>query len=214
MQKPSQLAMLSALFLTASLVSAPSFASPDDNNDECHQHRTSSTHDGRDDDSEHSNDGRCDDNPITPKKVKLSATLNGDVQPGAYGNVKQEKKASKTVFEAEVTIPIPSSNLFIESPDEASAAIVTASLLRDGAEYAKCNLAARPILHKKRSKGLNTAEFQVKLKRYNSSSPRARRGSCSDISGAFVLPDLQPNDIINVSIDSYATGPFLTGSVK
>lgn len=230
MQKSFLLTMLSVFFVTGSMLSNQSSASQDDNGSECSQkhHSSNSNHreNGKDgSEGAHSeggdNDGSNDDHCNNKSKRsghsgKLSARLNGTVQSGAYGRVKLANKKAKTELESEVKIPVPSPALLIASPDAAAAAIVTATLSRNGAEYAKCTFTSKSVGHRTFSsehRNSNTAEYKLKAKSKNGST-RFERGSCADGSGTPIVPDLNAGDVIEVFIDSYTTGPFLTGTVQ
>ena len=222
--------MLSVLFVVGSMLSNQSSASQDGNGSECSQqhHRSSSNNreDGNDgsegahnegSDNGGSNGDKCNNKSNkSGHSGKLSARLNGSVQSGAYGKVKLANKKARTELESEVKIPVPSTALLIASPDAAAAAIVTATLSRNGAEYAKCTLASKPMGHGSSSsehRNSSTAEYKLKVKSKNA-TPRFERGSCSDGSGTLIVPDLKAGDVIDVFIDSYSTGPFLTGTVQ
>lgn len=145
--------------------------------------------------------------PVVSTRSKLKAYLTSTVQTGAYGKIEFETKTNSTKFESEVKIRVPSTAIGIVDSASARAASVSLSLLRGGVEYASCDLDVKKAY-------TTRAEYKSEVASYRGAAPVARYGDCVDANGAIVVPSVQAGDTVEIFVDTYATGPFITGTVN
>lgn len=211
--------IISALLAGFELLSGQAFADRDgDNDNDCRseRYRVRSVHSSRSHDNDR-DDHNCSNTTTSntsynrysgaSTRNKLKAYLSSTVQPGAYGKIEFETKTNSTKFESEVKIQVPSSAIGIANSAAAQASSVSLSLLRGGAEFASCDLDVKKAYP-------SLAEYKSEVASYRGAAPVARYGDCVDANGAIVVPAVQAGDTVEIFVDTYATGPFITGTVN
>jgi len=201
-----------AMLAGFALVSGQAFADRDgeDGDDDCKgRNRARSVHSSRSSDDRNCNSSNTgsSSNSGSSTRTKLKAYLNSTVQTGAYGKIEFETKTNSTKFEGEVKLRLPSAALGIADSAAAQSASVSLSLLRNGAEYASCDFDVKKAY-------TTRAEYKTEVASYRGAAPVARYGDCVDTNGAIVVPAVQAGDAVEIFVDTYATGPFITGTVN
>lgn len=207
--------IVTAILGVLALLSGQAFADrdgDDDNDCKSGRNRVRSVHSSRSNDGD---DHKCtgsssvnsSSNSGTTSRTKLKARLTSALQTGAYGKVEFETKTNSTEFESEVKIPVPSSSLGIADSTAAQGASVSLSLLRGGVEYASCDLDVKKAY-------TTRAEYKSDVISYRGATPVARIGDCVNGSGAIVVPSVQVGDTVEIFVDTYASGPFISGVIN
>ena len=215
MKQPNFSATLLALLIAGSLASTATWASKGADDNISEQGRGCDDNPSPGEDNIKSCGGsRTDDNGKSGIKGKersrYEARLGGAIQPGAQGKVELDTKPNKQRFVAQVKLPIPSAALAINDLDAATDASVTLSLSRGGVEYANCDLDLdKPNV----KRAIRRVEYKVDILSRRGGAAEPRMGACFDASNNPVLPVIEAGDTADVSIDTYAAGPFLNGSV-
>lgn len=207
--------IVSALLAGFTLLSGQAFADRDgDNDDDCRsgRNRVRSVHSSRNDDRDDHNcsgtsTGSSSSNSGASTRTKLKAYLTSTLQTGAYGKIEFETKTNSTKFESEVKIRLPSTVIGVSDSAAAQAASVSLSLLRGGAEYASCDFDLKKAY-------TTRAEYKSEVASYRGAAPVARYGDCVDANGAIAVPAVQAGDTVEIFVDTYPTGPFITGTVN
>lgn len=206
--------IVSALLAGFTLLSGQAFADRDgDNDDDCRsgRNRVRSVHSSRNDDrDDHNCSGTStgsSSNSGASTRTKLKAYLTSTLQTGAYGKIEFETKTNSTKFESEVKIRLPSTVIGVSDSAAAQAASVSLSLLRGGAEYASCDFDLKKAY-------TTRAEYKSEVASYRGAAPVARYGDCVDANGAIAVPAVQAGDTVEIFVDTYPTGPFITGTVN
>ena len=198
-----------AMLAGFALASGQAFADRDGDDDcKAGRNRARSVHSSRSSDDRNCNGNTgSSSNSGTSTRTKLKAYLNSTVQTGAYGKIEFETKTNSTKFEGEVKLRLPSTAIGIADSAAAQAASVSMSLLRNGAEYASCDFDVKKAY-------TTRAEYKTEVASYRGAAPVARYGDCVDTNGAIVVPAVQAGDAVEIFVDTYATGPFITGTVN
>jgi hypothetical protein len=214
MEMRNRYIIVSALLAGFTLLSGQAFADRDgDNDDDCRsgRNRVRSVHSSRNDDrDDHNCSGTStgsSSNSGASTRTKLKAYLTSTLQTGAYGKIEFETKTNSTKFESEVKIRLPSTVIGVSDSAAAQAASVSLSLLRGGAEYASCDFDLKKAY-------TTRAEYKSEVASYRGAAPVARYGDCVDANGAIAVPAVQAGDTVEIFVDTYPTGPFITGTVN
>ena len=200
--------IVSALLAGFTLLSGQAFADRDgDNDDDCKSglNKVRSVHSSRSNDRD--NNKCSSSNSGTLTRTKLKAYLTSTLQAGAFGKIEFETKTNSTKFESEVKIRVPSTVIGVADNAAAQAASVSLSLLRSGVEYASCDLDVKKAY-------TTRAEYKSEVASYRGAAPVARYGHCVDANGTIVVPEVQAGDAVEIFVDTYATSPFITGTVN
>jgi hypothetical protein len=218
MEMRNRYIIVSALLAGFTLLSGQAFADRDgDNDDDCRsgRNRVRSVHSSRNDDRDDHNcsgtstgsSSSSSSNSGASTRTKLKAYLTSTLQTGAYGKIEFETKTNSTKFESEVKIRLPSTVIGVSDSAAAQAASVSLSLLRGGAEYASCDFDLKKAY-------TTRAEYKSEVASYRGAAPVARYGDCVDANGAIAVPAVQAGDTVEIFVDTYPTGPFITGTVN
>ncbi|MEY2696489.1 MAG: hypothetical protein RL333_627 [Pseudomonadota bacterium] len=203
--------IVSALLAGFTLLSGQAFADRDgDNDDDCKSglNKVRSVHSSRSNDRDNNKcSSSSSSNSGTLTRTKLKAYLTSTLQAGAFGKIEFETKTNSTKFESEVKIRVPSTVIGVADNAAAQVASVSLSLLRSGVEYASCDLDVKKAY-------TTRAEYKSEVASYRGAAPVARYGDCLDANGSVIVPAVQAGDAVEIFVDTYATGPFISGTVN
>lgn len=155
--------------------------------------------------SKHSDHNHHGGSYSSDRGTKLRAYLNGVDEYQANGKIKFETKSSKTEFEAEVKIPVPSAALEISDASDANYATMNLVLSdRNGQAYAMCDLDFHKIKTDKYS-GRTIAEFKVEISDRNGYL-QEKEGICDvDLNASGIqsgVPAPKAGDWAEITIDT------------